>query len=113
MSHPMEYLREAAGDELLADWPKAELLSDGQLLSAMCWAIDEYQQNASDPILRELLGHIAAMQAENARLREACKGLLTAIDRHEAKYLPRIEEFLEDEKAIESARSALAEGEKK
>lgn len=72
--HPMEYLRRAAGDELLARWPKAEKLNDGQMLSALCWATDEENKVVEDEIILELLAHIAAITEENTALKKQLLG---------------------------------------
>ena len=67
MSPMKQYFGNAATDELLARWPKAELLDHGRLLSALCWTFTN--PTLEDEIIKELLGHIAALTEENQALK--------------------------------------------
>ncbi len=63
--HPMaDYLGRAPSAEMLARWPAPKQLSPGSLLAALCWTFTD--ENASDPVIRELLGHIAWMEVQKA-----------------------------------------------
>lgn len=67
MSPMAEYFGNAATPALLDRWPKPELLSHGALLSALCWTFTE--PTIEDEIIKELLGHIAALTEENQKLK--------------------------------------------